>query len=93
MEIVLIILLFLNMALLAAILVFMYAAVDLIRNDNTPAVVSTITSTPPVQDEPDKVTPDEFEDESVPLEQFTPDFTKPITFKPEVNTSIDEVEE
>lgn len=75
------------MALLSAILVFMFSVVEIMREAVTPQVVVQEKKPKKTTDEP--VEEEELEvDDTVPIEQFTPDFTKPIVFKEDIDTSI-----
>lgn len=81
MEVVLVILLIINMAILAFIVLLCHTAISLINKTHPnktvvyKAPVSSSTQTPIDEVEEQE---EEVEDLTVPIEQFTPDFTKPI---------------
>lgn len=87
MEVALIILLVITIALLALIVALCASAIGLMREylPTRQVVYKASNSTVPPEPEIEEQEEELEEDETVPIEQFKPDFTKPIRFKTDID--------
>jgi hypothetical protein len=94
MELVVIVLLILNMAVLGTLVLFCSTVITLLKNQNPTVTVESKGSYTASTYAVDSQVDEEIEkDESVPIEQFTPDFTKPIKIVEEDDIPLVDIDE